>query len=229
MAKSNKIIDVDKIKKRLDAAIQIVGMEVGEEIQNAYVTAIQLFYGEYGPASYDRTFSTFKASSAYGGKPPYKKTGEMMCEAGIKVDPSLMGEPYNVGNHGWAGKGIATASFIFDRTFNKGIHGFTIGEVRKHNKGRTGTKRWVPGARPFLEYSGFPGVDMVDLGLDSLSFLPGVGFKANIRQDWPGRAMAVGRRTAAPKIGQIPRMRMDKDFRDIRNSINKKIDEKFNF
>lgn len=224
MAKGNKIFDVEKLKKNLDKALRIVAEETGEKIQVAYVSTIQAFYGEYGPASYDRTYSTFKASSGYGGKPVFKKTGEMMYESGITLNPGFMGDPYRK-KHGWD----PSADFIFDRTFNKGIHGFTIGEVRIRNKGKTGVDRWVPGARPFLEYSGFPGVNMVALGLDSLSFLPGVGFKANIRQDWPGRAMAVGRMTGAPKKGQIPRSEMDKKYRKIRDDVGKRIDELFNF
>lgn len=121
----SKIIDVNKIKKDLDKAIQKVGKEVGEEIKQSYLSSMDYFYGDYDPKIYERTEASLLASSGENGIPVYKKTGEMSCEAGITVDPGFMGEPYSK-SHGWKNP---SASFIFGRTWLSGIHGFTEDEA----------------------------------------------------------------------------------------------------
>lgn len=216
MAKSNKIIDVDEIKKRLDAAIQVVGEEIGRDIQIAYDRAIESFYNDYSPVWYDRTYSTYLASSYVGGgKPYYKKTGNMSCEAGITVDSSFMGEPYNVGNHGWAKNGKATASFIFDRTFNKGIHGFTSGDKNKKNK-TLSEYRWVPGNNAFSGYNFGGYIDM--------QYAEELGIMG--RSSFVRNGQRAGKQTV-PTKSSPPKVKMNKEFRNIKKSIDSRIDAAF--
>ena len=124
--KKSNIIDLNKIKQDLDKAIQAVGKEVGDEIQSAFETALDYFYGGYYPRNYGRTESLLKASSAANGIPTYKKNGEMSCEAGIVVDSSFMPAGVYSKSHGWKNPSVDA---IFSRAWNEGIHGFTAGEV----------------------------------------------------------------------------------------------------
>ena len=126
-----------KIKKDADKACQLVAKETGEEIQEAFVESVRDFYSSYSPSSYRRTRSTYEASSGKHGKKHWR-IGEMHFGFGIRVDPSYMNEPYNVGHHGWAKYGLATASFIFGRTWDQGIHGFMKREYVNTNKFRSG-------------------------------------------------------------------------------------------
>lgn len=126
------VVPIKEIIKRADRACKMAAKEVGEEIQLAYDESVTDFYSSYSPTWYDRTGSTYKASTGYSGKTSWQ-IGEMHYRCGIRLDPGLMGEPYNIGNHGWAKYGIATADFIFSRTWDLGIHGFTAQEFQATN------------------------------------------------------------------------------------------------
>ena len=115
---------LEEVKEKADKACQMVAKETGDEIQDAYNESVENFYSAYSPSVYKRTESTYKASTGRHGR-RWWRMGEMHYKFGIKVDPGLMGEPYNVGNHGWAKHGVATAAFVFGRTWDQGIHGFT--------------------------------------------------------------------------------------------------------
>lgn len=215
-----KIIDIDKIKKELGEAIQVVGKEIGKEIEIAYDLAIDQFYAAYEPTSYRRTESTLKASSANNGKPSYKKTGELSCEAGITVDPSYMGQPY-FKNHGWQ---KASADFIFERTWDEGIHGFTDSEVVSKKKFVAGgtmlsSMIWIPMehqsalSRSHNFLSGYHAVDSIG------------SYKRSYRDKYrPER-----NRIIAPPKTTPPSNFMKERFNDINKSIGDRIDAAFNF
>lgn len=205
--KKNQIIDVDKIKKNLDNAIQETGKEVSEEIKRSFVSAVRDFYAAYKPLSYSRTYSTYEASSSASGIPSYKRTGECSCEAGIVVDSKYMGEPYHK-NHGWD----PSASFIFDRTWNKGIHGFNKKTVSDANKALDGY-RWVPGNNVKYDFA-YPGLDVSPSDLNGSSFVKN------------GQRYS---RKNIPTNSKPPKKTMNEEFKEIKKSIPDRIDAAFIF
>ena len=138
-----KIIDVETIKRRVMPALGRAATELGKEIYQEYVIAINKFYDSYTPENghpyrYKRTYSTYLAAWGVGGKSVYAKpnvttfvsSGYISYEAGIIVDPSnIPGNPYFKDKpHGW-GEDKLTNENIFPRTFDQGIHGFSEGQT----------------------------------------------------------------------------------------------------
>ena len=114
------------MENKLNVTVQTMAAELSFQIESAYENAISLFYADYpDPLVYQRTYSTFLASNGYND--PFSpnnlyKTGDIWT-AGIQVDHSFIpGNPYK-----------ADKDWVFDRTFNKGIHGINIRTVRHRN------------------------------------------------------------------------------------------------
>ena len=104
-------------KKRMRNALKKTADEVSYMIQEAYTSSIDAFYDSYDPRWYDRTGATYEASDYHDTNGIISVgSGGDSYEVGIRVDPSRMGAPYKK-NTAW----------VFDRTFNQGIHGITDG------------------------------------------------------------------------------------------------------
>lgn len=117
----------------VETAVKRVAVKIGDQIQDAYESAITKFYSDYSPHIYERTYSLYEGSKGVGGYGVnYKKTGKFMFDAGINVDPSnYSGDPYvKSPPHGLA----MSVDEIFSRSFEKGIHGFTSYERSQYNK-----------------------------------------------------------------------------------------------
>lgn len=111
-----------KIKKALDKATKKTAEELTFQIEHAYECAIDNFYNSYTPSWYNRTYSTYLASDRYDSiyDSPLKKIGEAY-EAGININSKNIGKnPYR-----------ADKEWVLERTFEKGIHGYTFAEMKK--------------------------------------------------------------------------------------------------
>ena len=110
-----------EIMQAANKALRATAEEITYQIENAYENAIDKFYQDYTPRWYGRTHSTYLASSGYNyfGK-NVKQVGKNSFIAGIEVDSGLMGSPYK-----------ADTSWVFSRTFERGIHGYTNKEARE--------------------------------------------------------------------------------------------------
>lgn len=209
MAKGNSLIDVDEIKKRLDKALEEVAEEVGRELENAFENAVSAFYGSYSPRSYRRTLNTYYASSGYEGREDtYKRLGELKYEAGIKVDPAYMNAGWYAKNHGWVDP---SPDFIFNRTWSKGLHGFTT-EIKQ----KRGKFYYLPNA---IEKPMFPGVPDNIFGS---------------RQGWISKdlfkAGAFDERFSMSSLNSgsvIPKQLMEDDYLRIKSSVGDKISSRF--
>lgn len=122
MAKKD-IIDVDKIDNVFKQSSKEFAEELLFTIQSIYETAIDRFYNDYNPLYYNRTFSTYEASS--GANDLFSSRNYRFSEqmnsflVGIEVSPLFINrKPYRA-DTGW----------VFDRTFNQGIHGIRAGKA----------------------------------------------------------------------------------------------------
>lgn len=147
-----------ELEKNIKQAAKQAAKETAEEltyqVQVAYRNAIDLFYedkvfyygeGSYSniPRSYERTFSTYEASSGFeltdsigSGRDIsnyvniYHKGDEMGYFGGITVSESnIKGNPYKINK-----------SYVFERTFKYGIHGVSRTDQRLFNRRRKSKK-----------------------------------------------------------------------------------------
>ena len=137
MGKNNEIIDFSAFKKAYDTALKKTAQRIGHEIEYAYEAQISRFYDDYIPIEYDRTYSTWWASSGlYNYQSWSKYLGDLQYQAGITVGVENLqakrGDPYN-----------ADTAWVFDRTWRLGIHGINRNNVRHKmvTKGRGKKKR----------------------------------------------------------------------------------------
>lgn len=101
------------LKPRFDKALKSTAEEVSFEIEKTYEDCIQSFYEDYEPMYYRRTLSTYLASSNYNDIFKIDEIGNSAFRAGITVDAhNIHGDPYR-----------ADKEWVFNRTFEKGIHG----------------------------------------------------------------------------------------------------------
>ena len=130
MAKKYDLSSLEGVKRIFNEAVEEMAHEVLWRIENIYETAIDRFYADYNPLYYNRTFSTYLGSSGYEdtfSPQNIKKIGDAW-ESGITIsDVNIPGKPYR-----------ADTEWVFDRTFNKGIHGINAGKVF----GKDTTKRF---------------------------------------------------------------------------------------
>lgn len=119
--------------------------QLGKEIYNAFKTTIIDFYNSYPKTQwYDRTLSLRYAYTGIGGKNKFSrklKTGAYRC--GVMVGAEYMdGDPYVRQHHAASMDGIVDKAWVFPRAFDKGIHGFTQGEVNTFNAGKKAKDMW---------------------------------------------------------------------------------------
>lgn len=119
----------DEIIKEMEEKLKAVARETAKEVQSLieaeYVSTILEFYNDYQPRSYHRTEYTFYGSNKYDGPArharntvPAYKDGFI---GGISVSADYIPEnPYR-----------ADTEWVFNRTFEKGIHGYTRNEMLK--------------------------------------------------------------------------------------------------
>lgn len=119
------------ITEKFNEAVEEMASEMTFQIEHAYEETIDEFYEDYDPVSYDRTYSTYLASTGYdNATTPLMHVGDAYF-AGIGVNGSnIPGQPYEMPKH-----------WVFDRTFYKGIHGINRNDVFKMNKDRTRDNR----------------------------------------------------------------------------------------
>lgn len=131
MAKKKDSLDVilEDVTKKYNKAVKDMAVEVAYKIEAAYESAIEAFYNDYpDPIYYDRTYSTYLGSNAYDDVYNYgiQQFGNSYF-AGINVSSSnIPGNPYRA-YKGW----------VFDRTFEQGIHGINRNDLIKMNKPRS--------------------------------------------------------------------------------------------
>lgn len=119
--KKYDLSSLDGLSKMFDDAVEEMAQEVLFRIENIYETAIDRFYADYNPLYYNRTYSTYLASSGYDNlfSPQNIHGSGNQWTAGITVGPAnIPGKPYR-----------ADTDWVFDRTFNKGIHGIRAGKA----------------------------------------------------------------------------------------------------
>lgn len=120
-------------KPAIRKALKETAEELAFEIENAYEKAIDAFYDDYDPRSYDRTYSTYLASTGYND--PFspknvREDGEDSYLAGIHVSARYMPKkPYRAKNKFW----------VFQRTYEKGIHGVNRNDAIERKE-----KHWSP-------------------------------------------------------------------------------------
>lgn len=128
-----------KFSKAIRQAVNNTASELSFEIETAYEHAIDRFYNDYPDedlVSYDRTYSTYEASNRYNDKSygyaikRNTKTNELFYFAGIEVNSNFIkGEPYDY-----------PTDYVFERTYNEGIHGLTPEEVQSFRPGSSWSK-----------------------------------------------------------------------------------------
>lgn len=135
---TNSLQDFRKdIEKRYMSAIEHLAEEVSFQIESAYETVIEKFYDDYSPVSYNRTYSTYLASDGYDDPFSYTQSGNVYT-AGIQVSSDfIQGKPYR-----------ADTDWVFNRTFERGIHGFNKKDMDTYNVGKYGNNIWRVKHRP---------------------------------------------------------------------------------
>lgn len=130
MAKSNIDVNgVDKLPKRLrekfnKEAQRIIDNSIKEilyQTEKKYEEVIQDFYDDYSPHIYNRTEATFEASSGYHNL--YSSKNIEPIKGGYKVGINVSSD--NIPENPYE----ADKDWVFERTFGKGIHGYTRAEL----------------------------------------------------------------------------------------------------
>ena len=113
----SKKVELSKAKKEIE---KIIAQEVSYEIEAGFEKIIDAFYADYEPVVYERTYSTYLASSNANDLSRVENSNR----GGIIVAGSnIPGQPYY--NHWGVNKGKSmNTEWVFERTYN-GIHGLT--------------------------------------------------------------------------------------------------------
>lgn len=123
MGKENIVLPWN-IERRLDTTISHIKKEASElickDLKKMYNSVIREFYRSYHPKSYDRTYSTYAANNLYNND-NYSSIVDDLGD-GFKVeflvsDYFIKSQPYE-----------EDRTWVFTRTFVKGIHGWIPGE-----------------------------------------------------------------------------------------------------
>ena len=128
---AKKITLPDEFNKKIDNAINEMlfafAERMAEDCRKQYQKTIDEFYADYKPHSYDRTLETKYAHNLYGKN--YKSITTIVNSTTVQIrflaDSSFIsGTPYR-----------ADTKWVFDRTFEEGIHGWTPDEVLEYSSG----------------------------------------------------------------------------------------------
>lgn len=121
-----------EIEKRSRKAAEEVASEVTFQVELAYEKAISKFYNDYDPERYERTLSTIKASNRWDdifGYTPTKDRFIAGIEVGSENIPNIFEGPDDEEGHQ---PYRDPTDWVFERTYEKGIHGYTILEARRY-------------------------------------------------------------------------------------------------
>ena len=133
----NKFDLEEEIDEMVKKAIKRTAIELSSEIEIAWERVIDEFYEDYTPIWYNRTYSTYKASDGYseigsGNFVPYiknirrNKHGNILVGITVSSD-YIPGNPYE-----------ADKDWVFERTFEKGYHGYNQHEAQKWTSDHSG-------------------------------------------------------------------------------------------
>ena len=131
MAKEKDFSELLQLKTVLYAAAEEMATEVLWQIEHNYESVIDKFYADYDPLYYDRTYSTYLASSGYDNLYSSRNLIFMTntYDVGININGRrIPGNPYR-----------ADKDWVFNRTFDKGIHGINT----RHGWGKTGKEKFL--------------------------------------------------------------------------------------
>ena len=104
-----------ELNKKMNIAMKNMAEELAFQIEELYENAIQMFYEDYNPRYYNRTYSTYEGSSGAHSPLDTVLPTNNGYQTGIIVDSAnISGDPYN-----------ADKDWVFPRTFEQGIHGMT--------------------------------------------------------------------------------------------------------
>lgn len=112
---------LEKICQKIaQEAISNAVNDIAFDIENMYQTVIDQFYNDYSPTKYSRTYSGYEAYIKHIKK---IRNG---YECGIIVDGSKIpqGTYSSIYNHN-----PVDSSFVFERTFERGLHGNYITDI----------------------------------------------------------------------------------------------------
>lgn len=150
MSKKNKFNIEEEIDGMIQKAMKATAIELSSEIEMAWERVIDEFYAHYTPSWYDRTYSTYKASDGYseigsGNLVPYiknikkNKAGDILVGITVSAD-YIPGNPYR-----------ADTDWVFERTFEKGYHGYTQHEAQEWTSRHSGkdndNRKWTTSAK----------------------------------------------------------------------------------
>ena len=122
------------IRKSINNALEQTAIELNYMIEIMYGQAIDAFYNSYEPDYYRRTFSTYYGSDLYDN-PQINVATKMGNDyiAGITVSSdNIPGHPYNRSPKDYPNK----TEWVFNRTYQFGIHGTTMIERRQWGKNK---------------------------------------------------------------------------------------------
>lgn len=161
MARPKTNLILDDITVNINTAVKKAAEEIGLKLADAYKYTAQWFYKDYDGTgnndysrslrkysgfvgSYDRTYSLFTALEGVAGKGKYhKQIKKNYYKCGIRVGSEFMdGDPYIGQHHAKSMMGVVTAQWVFDRFFDKGIHGYTAAEYHALNRRHNYTLNW---------------------------------------------------------------------------------------
>lgn len=150
MGRSSFEKEMETLRKNIMVGLYNAAVEIEARLREAYVYAIDRFYDDYYPKKYERTYSTYAAADFINSPEDLWYSGGHKVEAGYgashvrrtdkgydaKIEISsdfIPGNPYRAK----AGK-----EWVFGRTWEKGIHGYTRNDVIGTNKTRDRYTRW---------------------------------------------------------------------------------------
>lgn len=131
--KTDKLVSIieKEVKEAADKALFDMAQKLGFDIEEAYEQTIEAFYSHYRPRYYDRTGGLFKASSGFENQEVRYWGSYLNYNAGIFVDP------LNIPNDTYRSRQqypYINATWIFNRAYDLGIHGFNKADVDVHNR-----------------------------------------------------------------------------------------------
>lgn len=115
MSKEKDFLELLQLKTMMYSAAEEMATEVLWQIEHNYESVIDKFYKHYDPLYYERTYSTYLASSGYDKLFSSRNFIFMSdgYDVGIDINSRrIPGNPYR-----------ADKNWVFARTFEKGIHG----------------------------------------------------------------------------------------------------------
>ena len=124
---------VAETKENLNKALKRASVDVAVELQKDFNMSLNQFYDAYHPRRYKRTYSTYKASSGNDASGHFVNPRKLITGGDgsytitLTVDGGRVPEGAYAKEHP-TGKNLS-ATDIFYRVWDEGIHGFTEDEI----------------------------------------------------------------------------------------------------